>query len=93
MRYQIMLEYQYIQMICKSKIENYILRHIYKYVYPTMQIEGDKNFYKDTRKLEWIKPENLEIKKLYVNQLKFAEKYIKRLDKPKSVNWRFNLLV
>ena len=68
-----------------EKIENYILRHIYKYVYPTMQIEGDKNFYKDTRKLEWIKPENLEIKKLYVNQLKFAEKYIKRLDKAYSV--------
>ena len=68
-----------------EKIENYILRHIYKYVYPTMQIEGDKNFYRDTRKLEWIKPENLEIKKLYVNQLKFAEKYIKRLDKAYSV--------
>ena len=68
-----------------EKIENYILRHIYKYVYPTMQIEGDINFYRDTRKLEWIKPENLEIKKLYVNQLKFAEKYIKRLDKAYSV--------
>lgn len=68
-----------------EKIENYILRHIYKYIYPTMQIEGDKNFYRDTRKLEWIKPENLEIKKLYVNQLKFAEKYIIRLDKAYSV--------
>ena len=68
-----------------EKIENYILRHIYKYVYPTLQNEKDKKFYEMTRKLEWIKPEHLEIKKLYVNQLKFAEKYIKKLDMAHSV--------
>ena len=68
-----------------EKIKNYILRHIYKYVYPHIPSEKDKNFYENTRKLEWIKPEHLEIKKLYVNQLKFAEKYIKKMDKAYSV--------
>ena len=68
-----------------EKIENYILRHIYKDVYPTLQSEKDKKFYEMTRKLEWIKPEHLEIKKLYVNQLKFAEKYIKKIDMAHSV--------
>ena len=38
-----------------------------------------------TRSLDWIQPENLEIKKLYVNQLKFAEKYINKMNEAKSV--------
>ena len=68
-----------------EKIENYILRHIYKYVYPKMQNEKDINFYKETKILEWIEPEHLEIKKLYVNQIKFAEKFIEKLDLAHSV--------
>ena len=68
-----------------EKIENHILRHIYRYVYPTVPIEKDIDFYKNTRKLEWIKPEHLEIKKLYVNQLKFAEKYIQKMDKSRTI--------
>ena len=35
--------------------------------------------------MEWIKPENLDIKKLYVNQLKFAEKYLNQMDRARSV--------
>ena len=38
------------------------------------QTEKDIKFYENIRKLEWIKPEHLEIKKLYVNQLQLAEK-------------------
>ena len=68
-----------------GKIENYILRRVYKYIYPTTQSQTDDRFYEYTRKLEWIKPEHLEIKKLYVNQLKFAEKYIKQIDKAHTV--------
>ena len=68
-----------------EKIQNYILRHTYKYVYPHLPNEKDKKFYESTRKLEWIIPEHLEIKKLYLNQLKFAEKYIKKMDKAYSV--------
>jgi hypothetical protein len=64
-----------------EKIQNHILRYLYKNIYPSAQTEKDIKFYENIRKLEWIKPEHLEIKKLYVNQLKFAEKYIKRMDK------------
>ena len=75
-----------------EKIQNYILRHIYKYVYPNISNEKDIKFYENTRKLEWIKPEHLEIKKLYVNQLKFAEKYIKRMDKAYSAFDKINCI-
>ena len=68
-----------------EKIENHIVRHIYKYVYPQRKSDKDLKFFEITRDLEWIQPEHLEIKKLYVNQLKFAEKYIKQIDKEKSV--------
>jgi hypothetical protein len=55
-----------------DKIENHIMRHTYKTVFPNTPSESDKKFYQNTRRLDWIKPEHLEIKKLYVNQLKFA---------------------
>ena len=68
-----------------DKIENHIMRHTYKTVFPNMPTESDNKFYQNTRRLDWIKPEHLEIKKLYVNQLKFAEKYVKKMDKAFSV--------
>ena len=68
-----------------SIVQNYIIRDIYKYVYPANKTPEDKKFLKLTRSLEWILPEHLEIKKLYVNQLKFAEKYIKKINEAKSV--------
>ena len=68
-----------------DKIENHIVRHIYKYVFPEVNIKKDLKFLNITKSLDWIKPEHLEIKKLYVNQLKFAEKFIKKMDEEKSV--------
>ena len=70
-----------------KKIENHIIRKIYKYTFPNINVssEDDKKIYELTQNLEWIKPENLDIKKLYVNQLKFAEKYLKSIDKARSV--------
>ena len=68
-----------------SIIENYIIRDIYKYVFPMRMTPKDRTFFYLTKSLDWIKPEHLEIKKLYVNQLKFAEKYIQKLDEAKSV--------
>jgi hypothetical protein len=70
-----------------KKIENHIIRKIYKYTFPNINVssEEDKKIYELTQNLEWIKPENLDIKKLYVNQLKFAEKYLKSIDKARSV--------
>ena len=39
-----------------------------------------------TKAFEWIQPEHLEIKKLYVNQLKFAENCMKKIDEAHSVS-------
>jgi hypothetical protein len=66
-------------------VQNYIIRNIYKYVYPKKKTAEDQKFLDLTRSLDWILPEHLEIKKLYVNQLKFAEKYIKKINEAKSV--------
>ena len=63
-----------------KKIENHIIRQIYKYVCPPKRSELDRKIQMETKSLEWIQPENMEIKKLYVNQLKFAEKYISRIN-------------
>ena len=68
-----------------KKIENHIIRQIYKYVCPPKRSELDRKIQMETKSLEWIQPENMEIKKLYVNQLKFAEKYISRINDTKSV--------
>ena len=68
-----------------KKIENHIIRKIYKYTFPNAPISQDSEIYRITQSLEWIKPENLDIKKLYVNQLKFAEKYLNQMDRARSV--------
>ena len=68
-----------------KNIENHIIRKIYKYVYPPNKSEIDLKIQNDTRTLGWIQPENLDIKKLYVNQLKSAEKYISKMNESKSV--------
>ena len=68
-----------------EKIEDHILRKIYKFVYPSRPIESDNDFYNKTLCLDWVTPEQLEIKKLYMNQLGFAESCIKKMDKSKSV--------
>ena len=68
-----------------KKIENHIIRKIYKYTIPKKPLPLDFEIHNATRSLEWIQPENLDIKKLYVNQLKFAEKYLNRIGEAKSV--------
>ena len=67
------------------KIEDHILHNIYKYVYPDMPIQSDQEFYKKTLCLDWVLPEQLEIKKVYINQLGYAELCIKKMTEAKSV--------
>ena len=69
-----------------KKIEDHILKRMYKFVYPRKPLEIDKVFYRKTISLEWIKPEQLKIKKEYVNQLGFAELCIKKMDEAISVS-------
>jgi len=66
-------------------IENFILTQMYKYIYPVESLEEDKEFYNKTKCLDWVMPNNLEIKKYYVDQLGMAELCIKKFDSSKSL--------
>ena len=69
----------------KKTIEDYILKKIYKFVYPKKPIGFDDRFYNTTRCLDWVTPEQLRIKKEYINQLGFAELCIKKMEEAISV--------
>ena len=69
----------------KKKIEDYILKKIYKFVYPKKPIGFDDKFYNTTRCLDWVTPEQLGVKKEYINQLGFAELCIKKMEEAISV--------
>ena len=68
-----------------NKIEDYIMRQIYTYIYPKNIFESDSEFYNQTKKLNWITPEHLDIKKVYINQLTNAILWIKKIDEKKSI--------
>ena len=67
------------------KIEDHILHNIYKYVYADIPLKSDLEFYNKTLYLDWVKPEQLEIKQVYINQLGYAELCIKKMTEAKSV--------
>ena len=70
----------------RRKIGDYILKKLYRYVYPSKPIGFDDKFYDTTRCLDWVTPELLTIKKEYINQLGFAELCLKRMEEAISVN-------
>ena len=75
-----------------KKIEDHILRQIYKDVYPPEQLE-DIKFYQRTKCLDWVTPEQLEIKKVYFNQLGFAISSIRKIDNARSVLDKIDLII
>ena len=75
-----------------NKIEEHIMRKIYKFVYPKEPLKEDYAFYRQTRLLDWVTPEHLEIKKLFRNQLGLAIKWIKKMDEANSVTEKFNCI-
>ena len=68
-----------------DKIDEYIMRKIYKYVYKEDPLDKDKLFHKKTQELSWILPKHFDIKKLYTNQLRFAIANIRKMEKANSV--------
>ena len=68
-----------------NKIEDFIMRQIYVYIYPKKQLKTDLAFYNMTKKLDWVKPEHLDIKKVYIKQLANAILWIKKIDEKKSI--------
>ena len=75
-----------------EKIEDHILRQIYSDVFPEKHPE-DELFYQRTKCMEWITPEQLEIKKVYFNQLGFAISCIRKIDEARSVYDKLNLII
>ena len=75
-----------------EKIEDHILRQIYKDVFP-QTLQEDNSFYLRTKSLEWVTPEQLEIKKVYFNQLGFAISCIRKIDEARSVFDKINLII
>ena len=73
-----------------EKIEDYILRQIYKYVYPEKSSDLDIKFESKVQDLGWVTPSMLEIKNISVNQLYFTQLCFKNLDSGKSVNDKLN---
>ena len=74
-----------------EKIEDHILRQIYKDVFPPEQKE-DVIFYQRTKCLNWVTPEQLDIKTIYINQLRFAIDSIKQIDEARSVLDKLDLI-
>ena len=74
-----------------EKIEDHILRQIYKDIFPPEQKE-DVIFYQRTMCLNWVTPEQLDIKKIYINQLGFAITSIKQIDEARSVLDKLELI-
>ena len=75
-----------------EKIEDHILRQTYRDIFP-LKIQSDNNFYKKTKCLDWVTPEQLEIKKVYFNQLGFAISCIRKMDEARSVFDKLNLII
>ena len=74
-----------------EKIGDHILRQIYKDVFPSEQKE-DVIFYQKTKCLNWVTPEQLDIKTVYINQLGFAITSIKQIDEARSVLDKLDLI-
>ena len=68
------------------------MRQIYEDVFPK-NLPEDYEFYKKTKCLDWITPEQLEIKKVYFNQLGFAISRIRKIDEARSVFDKINLII
>ena len=49
-----------------EKIEDHIIRQIYKDIFPPEQKE-DIAFFQSTKCLDWVTPEQLDIRKIYTN--------------------------
>eukprot|EP00340_Litonotus_pictus_P011127 CAMPEP_0170539422 /NCGR_PEP_ID=MMETSP0209-20121228/103921_1 /TAXON_ID=665100 ORGANISM="Litonotus pictus, Strain P1" /NCGR_SAMPLE_ID=MMETSP0209 /ASSEMBLY_ACC=CAM_ASM_000301 /LENGTH=391 /DNA_ID=CAMNT_0010841351 /DNA_START=1433 /DNA_END=2605 /DNA_ORIENTATION=- len=51
-----------------DEIESYIIKKIYRRIYPEKESDKDRKFYDETCKLSFVGPENMDIKKDYINE-------------------------
>ena len=83
---QIFKEWQNVnQFEILQKIKDYIIRQIYKFIYPKEPLVYDFNFYNKIKKLQWIRPEHLNIKNINILHLNNAISLIKRFEFYKAI--------
>ena len=68
-----------------EKIKDYIIRQIYKFIYPKDELATDLNFYNKVKRLQWIKPEHLNIKNINIHHLNNAISLFKRFELYKAI--------
>ena len=73
-------------------IKDYILKSIYKLVFPKTSLKKDTEFYKQTQLLDWVTPENFSIKNIDFAQLTFAESLVKKFEDSKSINEKIDCI-
>lgn len=69
-----------------EEIEIYIIKKIYRRVYPEREITRDKKFYEETCKLAFVRPEHMDINKNYLNEAIWisAVNELSKIDSEKS---------
>ena len=75
-----------------NRIEDHIMKKIYHESFPSSPINEDITFHKITTELSDIKPDELGIKKVSVNELNVAVKCISKLDSGQSVYEKLNCI-
>lgn len=83
---------EYEHKLILEKISDYIMKNIYNEVFPQDSITLDNNFYRKTEELYHITPAHLEIKALYVNELKYASNCISKIDEGHSAYEKLNFI-
>ena len=68
-----------------ERIDDHIMKKIYNEIFPKTPIDKDISFYEQCVRLSWITPAHLDIKKIYVNELKYAIDFVRKIDEGKSV--------
>ena len=75
-----------------EKIKDYIIRQIYKFIYPKEQLGEDLIFYNKIKRLKWIKPEHLNIKNINILHLNNAISWIKKFEFYKAIKDKFHCI-
>ena len=75
-----------------ENIKDYILKSIFKLVFPKSSLKEDTIFYNKTQLLEWVTPENFSIKNIDFAQLTYAESLIKKFEDSKSIDKKLNYI-
>ena len=88
---QIFKDYENLNNIL-GKIKEYIIRQIYKFVFPSRKLSEDSKFINKVKSLQWVTPEHLNIKSINISHLNNEISWIKRFEFYKSIKDKMNCI-